>query len=39
MSVSDIFIIVIVALAVIMFVIYRITSKNYKRSIEADEFI
>ena len=38
-SASDIFIIVIVVLAIIMFFVYRASTKNYKRSIEADDFI
>lgn len=39
MSVSDIFIIVAVVLAVVIFAIYKLSSRNYKRSIEAEEFI
>lgn len=39
MSASDIFIIVAVVLAIVIFVIYRLSSKNYKKTIEAQDFI
>ncbi len=39
MSSSDIFFIVVAAVAIILFIILRLSTKNYKKSIEADEFI
>lgn len=39
MSASDIFIIVAVVIAVVVFAVYKLSSRNYKRSIEAEEFI
>ncbi|MDD5946046.1 MAG: hypothetical protein PUD43_10065 [Clostridia bacterium] len=39
MSISDIFIIVAVVVVIVLFILYRVSSKNYKRAIEADDFI
>ncbi len=38
-SASDIFIIVAVVLAIAIFAIYKLSSRNYKKSIEAEDFI
>ncbi len=38
-SASDIFIIVAVVLVIAIFAIYKLSSRNYKRSIEAQDFI
>ncbi|GFI61628.1 hypothetical protein IMSAG049_00788 [Clostridiales bacterium] len=39
MSVSDILIIIMVVLVIAIFVLYKLSSRNYRKSIEADEFI
>ena len=39
MSASDIFIIVAIVLAVVIFLLYKFSTKNYKKNIEAQDFI
>ena len=39
LSVSDIFIIVIVVVAIAIAILYTVSRKNYKKVIEAEDFI
>ena len=39
LSASDIFIIVMVVLAVAIFAIYKLSNRNYRRNIETQDFI